>query len=108
MLYRLKAYVQTRLPDPELSLSQTATALGISPRYVNNLLADEQTSFQRYVLLQRLEQCRRALSSAQHAHRHVGEIAFAWGFNDLSHFGRVFREQYGMSPRDWRQSQRPN
>lgn len=108
MLYRLKAYVQTRLPDPELSLSQTAAALGISPRYVNNLLADEQTSFQRYVLLQRLEQCRRALSSVQHAHRHVGEIAFAWGFNDLSHFGRVFREQYGMSPRDWRQSQRPN
>ncbi|WP_371764092.1 helix-turn-helix domain-containing protein [Massilia sp.] len=35
-------------------------------------------------------------------------MAFAWGFNDLSHFGRVFREQYGMSPRDWRQSQRPN
>jgi len=39
------------------------------------------------------------------AHRHVSEIAFAWGFNDLSHFGRVFREHFGMSPRDFRQSQ---
>jgi len=39
------------------------------------------------------------------AHRHVSEIAFAWGFNDLSHFGRVFREHFGMSPRDFRQGQ---
>jgi AraC-like DNA-binding protein len=42
------------------------------------------------------------------AHRHVSEIAFAWGFNDLSHFGRVFREHYGMPPRDWRHSKLPH
>jgi AraC-like DNA-binding protein len=108
LLYRLKAHVLAHLPNPDLCLSETAAALGISPRYVNSLLADEQTSFQRYVLAQRLEHCRRDLSSPAHAHRHIGEIAFAWGFNDLSHFGRVFREHFGMSPRDWRQSKMPN
>lgn len=108
LLYRLKAHIRARLSDPELSLSETATALGISPRYVNDLLADEQISFQRYVLAERLAQCRRDLASPVLAHRHVSEIAFAWGFNDLSHFGRVFREHFGMSPRGFRQSQLPH
>lgn len=105
LLYRLKAHIRARLSDPELSRAETAAALGISPRYVNDLLADEDMSFQRYVLAERLAQCRRDLASAVLAHRHISEIAFAWGFNDLSHFGRVFREHFGMSPRDFRQSQ---
>ena len=104
LLYRLKAHIRARLSDPELSLGETAAALGISPRYVNDLLSDEATSFQRHVLKERLAQCARDLASPMLAHRQVGEIAFAWGFNDLSHFGRVFREHYGASPREWRQS----
>ena len=108
LLYRLKAYIRARLSDPDLLLSETAAALGISARYANDLLSDEQTSFQRYVLSERLAQCKRDLSLPMLAHRHVGEIAFAWGFNDLSHFGRTFREHYGMSPREWRQSRLSN
>jgi AraC-like DNA-binding protein len=108
LLYRLKAHIRSHLSDPDLSLSDTAAALGISPRYVNDLLAHEHTSFQRYVLAERLGQCKRDLASPVLAHRHVSEIAFTWGFNDLSHFGRVFREHFGMSPRDFRQSQLPH
>jgi len=96
------------LTDPALSLSDTAAALGISPRYVNDLLSQEGTSFRRFVLMERLAQCQRDLSSPVLAHRHVSEIALAWGFNDLSHFGRVFREHFGMSPRDFRRGKRPN
>lgn len=104
LVLRLKAHIRARLHDPALSLSETAASLGISARYVNDLLADEQTSFQRYVLTERLTRCKRDLSLPRLAHRHIGEIAMAWGFNDMSHFGRVFREHFGMSPRDWRQS----
>ena len=105
LLYRLKAFIRAHLAVPDLSPAQTAAALGISPRYLNDLLADEKTSFQRYLLAERLAQCRRDLVSPVLAHRHISEIAFAWGFNDLSHFGRVFREHFGMSPRDFRHSQ---
>jgi AraC-like DNA-binding protein len=104
LLYRLKAHIRSHLADPDLSLAETAAAVGISARYVNDLLSDEDTSFQRHVLKERLSQCARDLASPVLAHRQVGEIAFAWGFNDLSHFGRVFREHYGASPREWRQS----
>lgn len=105
LIYRLKAHIRAHLADPDLSLSAAAAALGISPRYVNDLLADEETSFQRFVLGERLGQCRRDLASPMLVRRHISEIAFAWGFNDLSHFGRVFREHFGMSPREFRQSQ---
>jgi AraC-like DNA-binding protein len=104
MLYRLKTYVQTHLADPELSIAQVASAMDISTRYVNNLLADEATSFRRHLLERRLEQCRRDLSSARLAHRQIGEIAYAWGFNDLAHFSRAFKESYGASPRSFRQA----
>jgi AraC-like DNA-binding protein len=107
LLHRLKAHVRTRLADPDLSISETATALGVSPRYINDLLSEEKTSFQRFVLTERLAQCQRDLASPILAHRHVSEIAFAWGFNDVSHFGRVFRARYGLSPRDFRTSKFP-
>ena len=107
LLHRLKAHVRTHLADPDLSISETATALGVSPRYINDLLSEEKTSFQRFVLTERLAQCQRDLASPILAHRHVSEIAFAWGFNDVSHFGRVFRERYGLSPRDFRMSKLP-
>jgi len=107
LLHRLKAHVRTHLADPDLSISEAATALGVSPRYVNDLLSEEGTSFQRFVLTERLAQCQRDLASPILAHRHVSEIAFAWGFNDVSHFGRVFRERYGLSPRDFRTSKLP-
>ena len=36
-------------------------------------------------------------------HRSVTEIAFACGFNDASHFGRVFAAKMHMTPSQWRQ-----
>jgi AraC-like DNA-binding protein len=36
------------------------------------------------------------------AHRQIGEIAYAWGLNDLAHFSRCFKERYSVSSHDWR------
>ncbi|MGJ4927990.1 helix-turn-helix domain-containing protein [Bradyrhizobium sp. HKCCYLS2038] len=104
LLYRIKGHVRTRLSDPDLSLPQVARELGLSARYINDLFSDEELSFQRFVLAERLKLSRRDLASPALAHRQISDIAFSWGFNDLSHFGRVFREQFGLSPREWRRS----
>ncbi|CCE05409.1 putative Transcriptional regulatory protein, AraC/XylS family [Bradyrhizobium sp. STM 3843] len=104
LLYRIKAHVRTHLSDPDLSLPVVARELGLSARYVNDLFSDEGLSFQRFLLSERLKVCRRDLAAPALTHRQISEIAFAWGFNDASHFGRVFREQFGMSPRQWRRS----
>ncbi len=103
LLYRLKNYILTHLRDPELSLSRVAAAVGISPRYASDLLAAEQISFRSYVQMQRLERCKRDLADPAQMARHIGDIAFAWGFNDLAHFSRIFKQRFGVSPREWRE-----
>jgi AraC-like DNA-binding protein len=55
-----------------------------------------------YILRCRLEECARAISDAAQRGRTVTEIAFLHGFNNASHFGRVFRERYGSTPSDYR------
>jgi AraC-like DNA-binding protein len=103
LLYRLKNYILTHLRDPELSVPRAAAAVGISPRYASDLMASEQTSFRTYVQMQRLERCKRDLSDPALMARHVSDIAFAWGFNDLAHFSRIFKQKFGASPREWRE-----
>jgi AraC-like DNA-binding protein len=34
--------------------------------------------------------------------RPITEIALSWGFTNLSHFSRVFRDHAGMSPSEFR------
>jgi AraC family transcriptional regulator, positive regulator of tynA and feaB len=101
-LLRLKSVIERRLRDPELKPSTVAREAGIGVRYANALLLQEDFSIERYILHRRLERCRRALADPAQAHRMIGEIAFAWGFSDLSHFSRRFRATYGMTPSDWR------
>ena len=103
LLYRLKNYILAHLRDPELSMPRAAAAIGISPRYASDLMAAERISFRSYVQVQRLERCKRDLADPAHLARHVGDIAFAWGFNDLAHFSRVFKQRFGASPREWRE-----
>jgi len=108
LLYRVKACIKQHLSDSDLSLDSVGARLGISGRYVNSLLADEQTSFRHYLLASRLERCAQDLSLSAQAHRRIGEIAYAWGFNDLAHFSRVFKARYGKSPTDWRNTSLDN
>jgi AraC-like DNA-binding protein len=103
LLSRLKVYIHANLRDPELSPTRAAAALGVSTRYVNALLSDDNVSFGRYVLVNRLDNCRRDLADLSRARMQIGEIAFAWGFNDLSHFSRAFHAQFGFSARECRE-----
>lgn len=101
-LLRLKATIERLLVEPGLKPERVAAETGISIRYANDLLAAEGFSIERYVMTRRLERCRNALDDTSQSHRSIGEIAFKWGFSDLSHFGRRFKAQYGLTPTDYR------
>lgn len=102
-LLRLKSTIDARLCDPELKPAAAAAVAGISIRYANSLLAEEGTSVERYILRRRLERCRTALEDPAQAGRTIGDIAYGWGFSDVSHFGRRFKAEYGLAPTDYRQ-----
>ena len=51
-----------------------------------------------YIRRRRLEGCRTALLDPLWRDRSITAIAFAWGFNSMAHFTRLFREAYGVAP----------
>ncbi|MDB5454764.1 MAG: transcriptional regulator, AraC family, partial [Caulobacter sp.] len=103
-LHRLCQTIETLLPEPDLSLRRVADEDGVSPRYVQKLFASADDSFSHYLRTRRLERCRTDLASPQCARLSISEICFRWGFNGSAHFSRAFRDQYGVSPRAYRQS----
>jgi AraC-like DNA-binding protein len=101
-LLKLRAVIEPRLSDPTLDDDAVAAAAGISVRYANSLLAAEGMSIMRLVQARRLERCRAALEDPMQAHRTLSEIAFSWGFSDMTHFGRRFKAAYGAVPSEYR------
>ncbi len=101
-LSRLKLFVDRNLRDPKLNVAAVSGGVGLSSRYINDVFKDDGASLMRYVWTRRLENCRNDLRSAARAGHSVSDIAFGWGFNDLSHFSRAFKQKYGVSPRDYR------
>lgn len=101
-LRRVRNYIHMHLADAELCPDRIARAEGISTRYLHMLFRREGESVSRYVQMQRLEACRRSLERAEFDATSVTDIAFSWGFNDSSHFNRLFKAAYGFTPRAWR------
>ena len=103
---KVRAAIEARLTDPALDARQVAAAAGISVRYANAVLSEENASIMRLIQMRRLERCHRTLGDPSQAHRTVSEIAYGWGFSDMTHFGRKFRAAYGMLPSEWRRCAR--
>jgi AraC-like DNA-binding protein len=101
-LLRLKCVVDDNLSNCNATCEDLASAAGISIRYANQLLDAEQTSLQRLLFSRRIEKCQTVLADPTQAHRQISDIAYSWGFGDVSHFGRLFKAMVGMTPRDYR------
>ena len=101
-LRRVRSYIHLHLADAQLCPDRIAQAEGISTRYLHMLFRRQGESVSRYVQLQRLEACRRSLERQDLSAMSVTDIAFGWGFNDSSHFNRLFKAEYGITPKAWR------
>ncbi|MGY3453043.1 helix-turn-helix domain-containing protein [Bradyrhizobium sp. USDA 4353] len=98
----LRRAIHERLREPGLTVATIAASVGISERYVHKLLARAGTSFSEIVMARRLDGVARDLRDPACAGHDIGRIAFDWGFSDLSHFSRRFKQRFGLRPRDWR------
>jgi AraC family transcriptional regulator, positive regulator of tynA and feaB len=101
-LEAILAYCRQNLHDSELSPQRVAAQFGISLRTVHLRFELIDQTFRRWLLEQRLDACRAALRDARQRDANVSEIAYRWGFNDLSHFNKVFRARFNTTPRAWR------
>jgi len=101
---RIRAYVAVNLRDPALSIEQIAQALNCSKRHLHNAFAGGDDTLASYILRLRLQACVREIQQSGPNSRGITGIALSWGFNNLSHFSRVFREHTGQSPSEFRQA----
>ncbi|MGP4043144.1 helix-turn-helix domain-containing protein [Streptomyces sp. 2A115] len=102
LLARILRFVDLHLTDPALSPEVIARAHHISVRYLHKLFHDEGTTVGRWIQRRRLEECRRDLLHRIRGRQTIAAVAGRWGFLSATHFSRVFRAAYGMSPSEWR------
>jgi AraC-like DNA-binding protein len=102
LAHRGRAYIDSNLCNPTLSPADIAEHLGISKRYLSAVFAGDGLSVERFIRERRLQRCARDLSDSGQGIRSIGDIAFAWGFNNLTHFSQSFKSAFGQSPRDYR------
>jgi AraC-like DNA-binding protein len=102
LLFRVRAFIEHRLGDPDLDVATIAAAHHISVRYLQKLFEGQDQTVTGWIRAQRLEHCRRDLANPALAEQPVTSIATRWGLIDPPHFSRLFKSTYGLAPRDYR------
>jgi AraC family transcriptional activator of tynA and feaB len=105
---RVTMYIDAHLHDRTLNADHIAAAHHISSRQLYNVwaAAGHALSLSQWIIHRRLDRARDQLTDLDPQAATVAAIAHACGFSDVSHFGRRFREAYGLSPREWRRYSR--
>jgi AraC family transcriptional regulator, positive regulator of tynA and feaB len=101
---QVRRFVRDHLADPTLCVEKIGAGVGISPSYLFELFSDESLTLMRWVRAERLARCRRELADPALRHRSIAQVAQSWGFGDMTHFSRSFRDIFGVSPRSYRQA----
>lgn len=100
-LYKIQHYMAQHLHNADLNPQSVAEACGISVRYIHSLFKDQNTTFTRYLQQQRLQYAFETL--AQQTALSITEVAYQSGFNDQSHFTRLFKQAYQFTPKEVKQ-----
>ncbi|CAB3741046.1 HTH-type transcriptional activator RhaS [Paraburkholderia sediminicola] len=97
-------FIRQNACDPHLSVESVASHLNVSRRLVQQTLREIETSFTSFITEERLQS---AASKLEHApDLPVSRVAYACGFNDVSHFNHLFKRRFGVPPSDYRRSRR--
>lgn len=99
------AYIDHHLADPELGPEQLCRRFHCSRARLYRLFAP-LGGVAHYIRQTRLERCHAALRTSQRK-VNVSEVALEWGFSSISHFNRLFRNTYGVTPGEVRRAARP-
>ncbi|MCQ4122564.1 AraC-like ligand-binding domain-containing protein [Rhodococcus tibetensis] len=102
MLFRIHSFIESNLSDPELSVARIAAAHHVSTRQLQKLFEAENSTVSGWIRQRRLEQSRRDLSDPHYSHLPVATIGARWGFTEATHFSRLFKANFGLTPGSFR------
>jgi len=98
---KVKASVQAHLDDFDFNVEHLCKEVHLSQsqlqRKLDALIGLSPNQFIRFV---RLNQAKVLLSNPDLS---ITAVAYDCGFNDPSYFGRVFKQEFGVTPQEWRE-----
>lgn len=93
-------YINNHFHNSQLTLDIVASETGISQRKIaSNIQEQFNCNFKTYINRLRINESKRLLVDAN---LNIGEIAYKVGFNNQSHFNRVFKTELNISPTEFR------
>ena len=94
-------YFASRYADSDIGLESAAATIGTNRTKINEVLkAEFGLTFPGYLNQLRLTEAARLLSESGSAT--VAEIAYSVGYSNVSYFNKLFKEQYGCTPKAFR------
>lgn len=98
-LDKVKEIVKSKLMSNELSVETISQEVGMSrSQLYRKFKTLTDITPKEYITIARLEKSVELLSSLKYT---VNEVAFKTGFYDGSHFGTVFKMQFGITPKQF-------
>ena len=93
---RFVALVQERLSDPDLQISEIASAMNLGQsQFTRKIKALTNYTPVELIRRMRLQKAKTLLLSSE---KTVSEIAFEVGFTSLAYFSKCYKEEFGTSP----------
>jgi AraC-like DNA-binding protein len=93
-------FINNNFQNSELTLDLVSSETGVSQRRITNEIQNQfSCNFKSYINRLRINESKRLLLDKE---LNIGEIAFKVGFNNQSHFNRVFKSELQISPTEYR------
>lgn len=103
LIKKVFGYIQEHIAE-NFSLDDAASFAGVSSFYLSKLFKEETgETFINYVTDRRLEKGRLMLCETELS---IKEISAEIGYNDQNYFSRIFKNKFGISPTDFRNTNR--
>lgn len=100
LLLKIHALLDTHMDDPGFGIEQLCRALGMSrAQTYRKFSALNGRTLHDYLRSYRLRKARELLLTTD---LNVSEAACVTGFSNLSHFSRIFSEEFGQQPKAYR------
>jgi AraC-like DNA-binding protein len=100
-LGRIKEFIETHYCDPDISANMIYQKLGIPRTRVSKLLTQEyHLTFKQIINKMRIEEAKRLVKQTD---LRIIDISLTLGFQNVTHFNYVFKEQTGMSPSEFKE-----
>ena len=94
-------FIATNFTNPEMDLEFVVSSTGTNRNKVNEVLKTELgMTFTSYLNKLRLTEAARLL--LEMATATIAEIAYSVGYSNVSYFNKLFKEEYGCTPKSFR------